>query len=159
VERAKEAMFYENWMTLQAMERFGWENVRGGDFLVVENYLLQERLEHIYDFEQNKIKYYVTDMKRYLFGGCEDWLIYVLELCDSHFYIGSCQQLGKTLGGHFSGKGIAWARDHPVVKVAELIVIKADMGNHVEMKNKMLNDYISRYGWKNVLDGEMPKKE
>jgi predicted GIY-YIG superfamily endonuclease len=29
VESAKEAMLCENWMTPQAMERYGWENVRG----------------------------------------------------------------------------------------------------------------------------------
>src|ERR1700729_4117152 len=54
VANCKEAMLYENWMTLQAMERYGWENVRGGDFLVVENYLLREKLDYIYDFAENK---------------------------------------------------------------------------------------------------------
>jgi hypothetical protein len=32
VENPAEAMLYENWATLQAMERFGWGNVRGGGF-------------------------------------------------------------------------------------------------------------------------------
>jgi len=50
-----EAMLYENWMTLHYMERFGWENVRGGDFLVVESYRLKERLEYIYDTGNNTL--------------------------------------------------------------------------------------------------------
>jgi predicted GIY-YIG superfamily endonuclease len=64
VENPAQAMLYENWTTLQAMERFGWENVRGGDFLVVEGHLLRRRIEHIYDFEKNKIRYYTDDYRR-----------------------------------------------------------------------------------------------
>jgi predicted GIY-YIG superfamily endonuclease len=37
VQSVNESMLYENWMTLQAMERYGWENVRGGEFLIIEN--------------------------------------------------------------------------------------------------------------------------
>jgi len=158
VESAKEAMLYENWMTLQAMERYGWENVRGGDFLIVENYLLKERLEYIYDFAENRIKYYVP-RNRYLFGASEDWLIYVLELCNGRFYIGGCKHLGKALGEHFNGRGIAWTKENPVIKVLELITVEAGTGNYLEMKNRLLSYYISRYGWKNVLGGQMPKRK
>ena len=157
VETAKEAMLYENWMTLQAMERYGWENVRGGDFLVVETYLLKERLEHIYDFAENKIKYYVP-RNRYLFGASDDWLIYVLELCNDRFYIGSCKHLGKALGEHFSGKGIAWTQENPVTRVLEVITVKPGSESYLELKSRLVNDYILQYGWKNVLGGQMPKR-
>lgn len=157
VDTAKEAMLYENWMTLQAMERYGWENVRGGDFLVVETYLLKERLEHIYDFTANKIKYYVP-RNRYLFGASEDWLIYVLELCNGRFYIGSCKHLGKALGEHFNGKGIAWTQENPVRSVIEVITVKPGSESYLELKHSLVNDYILRYGWENVLGGQMPKR-
>jgi len=159
VESVNEAMLYENWMTLQAMERYGWENVRGGDFLVVETYLLKERLEHIYDFDQNKIKYYVGDNRRYLFGGSDNWFIYVLALCNGRFYVGSCQHLGKALGEHFNGKGIAWTRENPVIKVQELMIVKPGKENYLELKNRLLSDYIVQYGWENVLGGQMPKRD
>lgn len=90
-------------MTLQMMERFGCENVSGGDFLVVESYRLRERIEYIFDSTTNKIRYYVRDC-RYLFGLCEDWHVYVLELENDRFYVGSCQRLGKSLGEHFNGR-------------------------------------------------------
>ena len=35
VNNYTDAMLQENWMTLQMMEIFGWENMRGGDFVVV----------------------------------------------------------------------------------------------------------------------------
>jgi predicted GIY-YIG superfamily endonuclease len=158
VETAAEAMLYENWLTLYYMEQFGWENVRGGDFVIVESYLLRERLEHIYDFMQNKIKYYVPDCK-YLFGSTDDWHVYVLELKNDCFYVGSCQRLGKSLGEHFSGKGIAWTRDNPVVKVLELVTIPLGGESYLELKNRLLLDYIDRYGRDNVMGGQMPAKQ
>ena len=66
--------------------------------LVLEIYPLKERLEHIYNFAENKIRYYIKDKRRYLFGSSENWLIYVLQLCNGRCYIGSCKQLGKALG-------------------------------------------------------------
>lgn len=158
VESPAEAMLYENWMTLQQMERFGWENVRGGDFTIVESYRLRERLEHIYDFEQNKIRYYVAGC-HYLFGTCDDWHVYVLELENERIYIGSCQRLGKSLGEHFSGRGIAWTRDNPVVKVMELITVKPGEGSYLELKKRLVRDYIDRYGHDNVIGGQMPGRK
>jgi hypothetical protein len=133
--------------------------VRGGDFLVVEAYLLKERLEHIYDFAENKIRYYITDNRRYLFGGSDGWFIYVLALCNGRFYVGSCQHLGKALGEHYNGKGIAWTKENPVIKVLELIIVKPATGSYLELKNSLLSEYILQYGWENVLGGQMPKRD
>ena len=71
VETAAEALLYENWLTMHYMELFGWENFRGGDYVVVESYRLRERIAYIYDFAQNKIINYIPDCK-YLFGSTDD---------------------------------------------------------------------------------------
>lgn len=157
VDSARETMLYENWMTLQAMERFGWQNVRGGDFLEVEANRLQDRIKHIYDFSENKIRYYVRG-NRYLFGSTEDWLVFVLKLENGRFYIGCSKDLGKSLGKHFNGTSIAWTRDNPVISVLEIITIGYDTTNLTEFKQNLLADYISRYGWDNVLGPNRPKK-
>src|SRR5437588_2139534 len=157
VDTAAAAMLYENWMTLQYMERFGWENVRGGDYSVVESFKLQERISHIYDCDNNKIRYYLPDCP-HLFGSFGEWHVYVLELDHVRFYIGSFQRLGKSLAEHFNGKSIAWTRDNRVIKVLELITIKPGSGSHLHVKERLLKDYILRYGWENVRGGQMPKK-
>ncbi|MBS1504069.1 MAG: GIY-YIG nuclease family protein [Bacteroidetes bacterium] len=158
VQTVAETMLYENWMTLQAMERYGWENVRGGEFLVVENYLLKDRLKYIYDFEANKIRYYVNDKRHYLFGQDGSWLVYALELTNHHYYVGSCKNLGKSLGEHFNGTGISWTRNNPVNGVVELIVVKPEFEDYLEVKNRLLMTYIDKYGWSNVLGGQMPAR-
>ena len=157
VGSAAEAMLYENWMTFQYMEKFGWENVRGGDYLVVESFKLQERISHIYDCGQNKIRYFVADCP-YLFGSFGEWHIYVLELEHDCFYIGSCQRLGKSLGEHFDGKSIGWTRDHRVLKVLELITIPPNSGSYLEIKERLVMDYVGQYGWEKVMGGQRPPR-
>jgi hypothetical protein len=136
---------------------FGWENVRGGDFVIVECYKLKVLLEHIYDFEENKIKYYVPN-RPYLFGSSDDWHVYVLGLRNNRYYVGSCKQLGKALGAHFNGLGISWTQENKVIKLLELITIKPDSGSYLEVKDRLVRDYISRYGWENVRGGQMPPR-
>jgi len=130
---------------------------QGWGFFGSRNLPVKERLEHIYDFAENKIKYYVP-RNCYLFGASDDWLIYVLELCNDRFYIGSCKHLGKALGEHFSGKGIAWTQENPVTRVLEVITVKPGSESYLELKSRLVNDYILQYGWKNVLGGQMPKR-
>jgi len=158
VESAGEAVLLENEMTLRYMEIFGWENVRGGQFVVVEPYWLQERVGYIYNFELNKINYYVPNCK-YLFGSTSDWHVYVLELENGRFYVGSSRHLGKSLGEHFCGKGIAWTRDNKVVKVLELVTIPPGAGSYLHIKAGLQSDYMDRYGRDYVMGGQLPPRK
>ena len=158
VQSPAEGMLEENRMTLQFMERFGWENVRGGDYVVVESFKLQERISHIYDSKHNKIRHFVPDC-RYLFGSFGEWHIYILELANGCFYIGSYQKLGKSLAAHFDGKSIAWTRDNKVLKVIDLITIKPVSDNYLKLKERLLTGYISRYGWEKVRGCYMPARQ
>jgi predicted GIY-YIG superfamily endonuclease len=148
VDSPKEAILYENWMTLHYMEKFGWENVRGGEYLDLENYRLREKLNHIYDTETNKIKYYIPNTP-YLFGPTTYWLIYILELPRSHYYIGSCRRLGKALGKHFVGKNVP-------LKIKDLIVVKPQDGHYLDIKRNLFRQYIQKYGRDKVAGAQLP---
>ena len=69
VTNTPEAMLYENWMTLHYMEQYGWKNVRGGDFVILEEYLLKEKIRNVFNTSTNKINYYLESP--YLFGTTE----------------------------------------------------------------------------------------
>jgi predicted GIY-YIG superfamily endonuclease len=152
VESLREACLYENWLTLHYMEQYGWQNVRGGEFTDLEDYRIDEKIKHIYDITTNKIRYYIPDCK-YLFGASDHWLIFVLELENSKYYIGSGKRLGKALGQHFNGSTIAWTRENKPLKVSELIVVKAADGHYLELKRQMLASYIKLYGREHVVGG------
>jgi len=82
----------------------------------------------------------------------------VLELRNARFYIGSCKQLGKAIGGHFNGKSLDWTTENPVVRVAQVMKVIIEMGSYREYKNRLFLYCIARYGWNNVRGGPMPPK-
>lgn len=94
----------------------------------------------------------------YRFGSSDDWHVYALELINNRYYIGSCKQLGKALGAHFNGLGISRRQENKVIKLLELITIKPDSDSNLEVKDRLVRDYISRYGWENVRGGQMPPR-
>ena len=63
VDSHQEAKLYENWLTLHWMQKMGWQNVRGGDYCKTEDYILKEDIDHIFDTESGKIRYFVLNTK------------------------------------------------------------------------------------------------
>lgn len=154
VENVREAILYENWMTLHYMSKYGWQHVRGGEFLIIEEYQLKEQLKHIFDFDSNHIRYYIKDNRYLLFGATDNWLIYVLELENGKYYIGSTKRLGKALGKHFNGLNVNWTRENKPLVVKEFIEIKPDAKYYLDIKREMLDAYILKYGRENVMGGQ-----
>ncbi len=150
-ESLLEAKLHENWLTLHWMGMKGWENVRGGDFLVIEDYRLKELIDHIFDAKLNRIRYFVPKCP-YLFGVSQDWIIYVLELENGCFYIGSTKRLGKALGKHFLGKGIDFTRINKPLRVLDYFTVPPP-NNYLEVKRKMLLEHVGYYGKDKVLGG------
>lgn len=157
VDTACEAKLLENWTTLHWMQKKGWRNIRGGDYLKVEDYMLEKDICHIFDTETNKIRYFVESC-RYLFGISQDYIIYILELKNGKYYIGSTQRLGRDLGKHFLGNGIDWTKANKPVRVLEYYTVPHG-SSHVEEKLKRLKEHVDFYGMENVRGGNFePKK-
>lgn len=158
VENTKIALLFENWMTLHFMEKYGWQHVRGGDYSVLEEYQLKEKITHIFDTESNSIRYYIQAQQHYLFGATDHWIIYVLALENNKYYIGSAKRLGKKLGAHFQGTSIEWTKINRPLYVAEIRVVKPGEGNYVDIKHQLLSEYRQKFGNDNVIGGNAQKE-
>jgi predicted GIY-YIG superfamily endonuclease len=159
VENMRDAILYENWLTFHFMEKYGWENVRGGEFLQIEKEAIRAAVNRLLDTETNKIRDFVKicqenfkDLCKYFYGVSNYWLVYVLELEKSKYYIGSTKRLGKNLADQFVGNGINWTRIYKPVRLLELQVVP-DGENYLALKDRKRGEYMDKFGRDNVKGG------
>ena len=81
-------------------------------------------------------------------------LLYVLECSPTKsggpatWYIGVSYALNNRIAQHASGRGSAWTRIHPVVRIAEV-----RMSATLQLERDVTLQYMRRYGWQNVRGG------
>ena len=81
-------------------------------------------------------------------------LLYVLECSPTKsggpatWYIGVSYALNNRIAQHASGRGSAWTRIHPVVRIAEV-----RMNATLQLERDVTLQYMRRYGWQNVRGG------
>jgi predicted GIY-YIG superfamily endonuclease len=81
-------------------------------------------------------------------------LLYVLECSPtksggpSNWYIGVSYALNNRIAQHASGRGSAWTRIHPVVRIAEV-----RMSATLQLERDVTLGYMRKYGWENVRGG------
>ena len=83
-------------------------------------------------------------------------LLYVLE-CEPvnnkpTWYIGVSYALNNRIAQHCSGRGSAWVRLHPCVRIHEVI-----MNATLAMEKEVTLDYMRRFGWSFVRGGPYSK--
>ena len=81
-------------------------------------------------------------------------LLYVLQCAPTKsggpatWYIGVSYALNNRIAQHASGRGSAWTRIHPVVRIAEV-----RMNATLQLERDVTLQYMRRYGWQNVRGG------
>jgi len=81
-------------------------------------------------------------------------LLYVLECSPTKsggpatWYIGVSYALNNRIAQHASGRGSAWTRIHPVVRIAEV-----HMNATLQLERDVTLQYMRRYGWEHVRGG------
>ena len=83
-------------------------------------------------------------------------LLYVLE-CEAvdskpTWYIGVSYCLNNRIAQHCSGRGSAWVRLHPCVRIAEV-----RMNATLAMEKQVTLEYMRRHGWEQVRGGPYSK--
>ena len=71
---------------------------------------------------------------------------YHLLLEDGHHYVGITSNWPKRISGHMRGKGSAWTRMHPVVKVLG----RWRIGDAKLWEKSKTLEMMEKYGWKKV---------
>ena len=74
--------------------------------------------------------------------------VYVLELEDGKYYVGSSDDPEKRFLDHVSGQGAAWTREHWPIRILKIIE-----GASVFEEDKVTKEYMAMYGIDNVRGG------
>ena len=74
--------------------------------------------------------------------------MYVLELEDGKYYVGSSDDPEKRFLDHVSGQGAAWTREHWPIRILKIIE-----GASVFEEDKVTKEYMAMYGIDNVRGG------
>ena len=68
------------------------------------------------------------------------------------FYIGVSYALNNRIAQHCSGRGSAWVKLHPVVRIAEV-----RMNATLDLERQITLEYMRRHGWRHVRGGPYSK--
>jgi len=159
------AMQFENKLTINYMNKFGIENVRGGDYVfsdpnhhfnlvnarnIINDGIITPKID-----DEGKKGF--AEIKKILDTIIEDGrsYIYVLELKDSCVYISNTKNISSMLKKQFYGNGSLWLEKHRPVRLIELIEDK-DLGKFhpIPFQNSIVKKYMLIYGWENVRGGD-----
>lgn len=157
----------ENIKTLQMMALKGYPNVRGGAWCQVVLNQPPKPLRFSYnepnynsfitpennnsEKENSILKVSKTEFDSHIASVYDEILakkikeyVYVLELEQQKFYIGSNYSANNNFERHFLGEGPPWTQTYKPVSVVRIIP-----GNRIKEKQITLQ-YMRKYGWTNV---------
>jgi len=147
-----EAMFLENSITIESMKKYGWENVRGGDFTTLDVEKLRFLLCNNSDLGDEILP--VLNPKRFNLN-YHGVFIFVLKLEMDKYFVGIARNLKLGIIKEYNKKGSKWCE---MYKPTELISVK-NISKYEKEKYKDLinNEVISimkETNWKKVRGGD-----
>lgn len=162
----EDAINFENQLTIEYINKFGWKNVRGGKYiftyeehhyklllkyndLIDGEFVPKATLENIEIFQSMKEKlstFEIIPSSAYIF---------VLKLELNKFFVGRSSNLQKDIRKHIYSSHREWTTKYAPLELVDIIE-DHDLGtNHpCKFRNSIVFNYMKHYGWKNVRGGD-----
>lgn len=161
----EDAINFENKLTLEYINKYGWQKVRGGIYIFFDenhHFGLLNTYNDIIDGQfipkatEEKIQNFIKIKKKVLkFRPIKNQpYIYVLKSKCDKIYIPRSSKVLKDIRRHLYTKKAKWTTAYPPIDLLELIE-DSDKGNGEPCphQNEVVFKYMELYGWKNVRGG------
>jgi len=146
------AIKLENLTTIWCMKKFGWQNVRGGDFCTLNSDKLRFLLALNSDLGEEILpiklanKYILKRGKKYVF---------ILELKDEKYFVSYTTNIYLAILNEYNALGSDWTKKYKPIKLVNLYVIRdSSLVNVRELVNSFVEKNMNKYGFKNVRGGD-----
>ncbi len=138
---------YENRVTIEWMEREGWQRVRGGSWCEVSEEKTLRKLHRYGYFCQVK-----ASKQQF---AAQALVRYVLELRDGKYFVGCTRDLKRTLRKHEYGRGAEWTKKYKPVGLVQADPFETPMGSVRNRRDvdPLVIECFGRYGYENVRGG------
>jgi predicted GIY-YIG superfamily endonuclease len=150
-----ETMFLENSITINYMKKYGWRNVRGGDYCTLDEERLRFLLCNNSDLGNEILP--INNSSNYNLN-LHGIFIFTLKLKHNQFFVGKTKNLKIGILKEVNGKGSEWCK---IYKPEELIsVINVSKQSENEQRESLNNQTIKIMkltNWRNVRGGDYYK--
>lgn len=148
----KEAMNFENKITIQYMKKFGWRNVRGGDFCTLDEEKLRFLLILNSDIEDDLLPIKTSfDLSSFDKVNC----FFVLKLEKGNFFIGRTNNIRIAILNEINGLGSGWTKLHKPCELIAIIKIQStDKSTVRKLHNKLVIEYMKNEGFQKIRGGD-----
>lgn len=150
-----EAMYLENSITINYMKKYGWRNVRGGDYCTIDEEKLRFLLCNNSDLG-NELLPIKNDSNYNL--NLHGVFIFSLKLLYNNYFVGKTKNLKIGILKEINGIGNQWCKTYKPIELLSVI----DVGNQSEIQqrnslNNQVVNLMNKTNWRNVRGGDYYK--
>ncbi|MFJ1472713.1 GIY-YIG nuclease family protein [Capnocytophaga cynodegmi] len=152
-----QAIGKENEVTVEYMRKYGWKNVRGGDYCSLN----EERLRFLLSANTNlgnellPIKN-ATDYD----SSIDSYVFFVLELEENNYFVGKTTNLKLAVLNEYNGLGSEWTKLYKPIKIISVIDVIDDNETIIRKKhNDLVISYMKSKGFNKVRGGDFYKSD
>ena len=154
-EDMSQAISLENTITIEYMKKFGWENVRGGDFCSLDKEKIRFLLILNSDIGDELLP--IRNPKNYNLNE-KGFFFFVLLLENNNYYIGSTNGVKLAILNEYNGLGSEWTKINKPIELINYIKINDIDKNIIRRKhNKLVIHFMKKKGFRNVRGGDFYK--
>ncbi|WP_420573100.1 GIY-YIG nuclease family protein [Kordia sp.] len=148
----KNAIELENLTTIWCMRKFGWQNVRGGDFCTLNLNKLRFLLALNSNLEEEILPIKISTSGSIKRGKN---YVFVLKLNNNNYFVSYTTNIYIAIMNEYNGLGSDWTKKYKPIELVSLHEVH-DVSKITirELVNKFVEMNMKKFGFKNVRGGD-----